>query len=78
MEQAHIDRIEELVEYCPEGCKCHKRTFADLCKARDIGLDTFVECMEDSPSECTESISYGDISFCSCPPRVYIVKIFGK
>jgi hypothetical protein len=67
-------KIAELIRQCPEGCKCHETDLEELCMARDIGLKTFVECLEEKPFECECSISYGSVSYCSCPARVYIAK----
>ncbi len=74
METQQTHETKELMGECDPGCKCHGRGREKLCKARDIGLETFVECLEEFPFECGNSISYGAISYCSCPPRVQIAK----
>jgi len=74
----HAREIKEIMKKCPPGCKCHGRGSDNLCKARDIGLDTFVECLDDKPFECPYAISYGRMSYCSCPPRVEIAQRFEK
>jgi len=70
--------IEELIKDCPEGCRCHDQGVERLCKARDIGLEGFVECKEEKPFECNHSVSYGRAWYCSCHPRIYIAKVFHK
>jgi hypothetical protein len=67
-------KLAELTKQCPEGCKCREADIEDLCMARDIGLKTFVECLEEKPFECECAISYGAVSYCSCPARVHIAK----
>jgi hypothetical protein len=78
MEQAYVQRIEQLIRDCPEGSKCHNREVRNLCKARDLGMELFVECLEENPFECVCSVSFGDSWYCSCPPRVHIAKEFER
>jgi hypothetical protein len=59
----HKQEIQELIKDCPPGCKCHPRGIQDFCKARDIGMESFVECLEEEPFDC----SYGHSMFCSFP-----------
>jgi hypothetical protein len=37
------------------------------CKVKDIGLNSFLLCLEDNPKLCVYSLSYGDSYFCKCP-----------
>jgi hypothetical protein len=78
METEHTQEIQEIIRECSPGCKCHGQEYGELCKARDIGLETFVECLDERPFECPYAISYGRISYCSCPPRVKIAQMFEK
>jgi hypothetical protein len=50
MEQAHVQKLERLIGYDPEGCRCHEQGIARLCKAKDLGLESFAECLEEDPS----------------------------
>ena len=59
---------------CPKDFQCYKSGFQVLCKARDIGLQTFVECLEEHPCNCTFSFSLYGWNYCRCPVRVYVVK----
>ena len=72
--------IEEIVDglQCPKDCMCYKSGFQVLCKAKDMGLESFIACLEPAPSQCACSISYGGLAFCQCPVRVYIAKNFKK
>lgn len=76
MEEAHRKKIEEIVGQmqCPKGFKCAESGFTNLCRARDIGLETYLECFEQEPSECKFSVPFGDSYFCHCPLRVYIAR----
>jgi hypothetical protein len=66
--------IEELLKDCPSGCKCHQNDIENLCKARDLGMKSFIECLEENPFDCNSAISYGHSWYCSCPPRIRIAK----
>jgi hypothetical protein len=59
---------------CPKHFKCYKSGFENLCKARDVGIESFLECLEDVPLDCKFSISFGRAYYCQCPLRVYISK----
>ena len=74
MEQAYVRKIEQLAEYCPRNCKFQKHGIQNLCKAKDVGLVTFVKCLEEKPSVCDCSLYIADSWFCSCCPRIYIAK----
>lgn len=52
--------------------------FEIRCKARDVGLETFVECLEDDPDECEFSMPLAGIEYCASPVRVYVVKNLKK
>ncbi len=59
---------------CPKGFICYKSGFKKLCKARDFGIENYLECLEDDPQDCKFSIAYGELHFCKCPLRYYLVK----
>jgi hypothetical protein len=63
---------------CPKGYKCHKSGFQNLCGARDIGIESFLECLERNPSACPFSFAFGLIHLCQCPLRIYIAKHLNK
>ncbi len=59
----------------PKDCKWFKPGFGFTCKIRDIGLDTYVECLEkDFTCRFSQPFSYS--YFCTCPVRVAIAKKF--
>jgi hypothetical protein len=80
MEQADKQQVEQIISQtaCPKGFACHRSTFDVLGKAKDIGVDSFVVCLEEEPFECKFAVPFGYSYFCQCPLRVYIAKKFGK
>jgi len=75
--QRHIEGIIDDME-CPKDFLCYRSGLRDLCKARDVGLDSFVACMIEDPLACKFSIHFGGIYFCQCELRVYISKKLRK
>lgn len=73
-----IEEVEEIIARtdCPKDFKCYKSGFDEVCKARDIGLDAFLVCLEDDPPDCTFSLTYGKKYFCQCPVRIEIARKF--
>ncbi len=81
MKQDYKKEIEEIIGQmeCPEDFKCYKLGLKNLCKARDVGIKTFLVCLEENPQKCKFSVSFGRHSyFCQCPLRVYIAKKLKK
>ncbi len=76
MEAEIKQRIEELIGQmkCPKDFTCAKEGFTRLCRAKDIGLDTYLECLEDTPRHCKFALSFGKAYFCECPLRVFVAK----
>jgi hypothetical protein len=68
--------IEEIMSElrCPEDFRCYKSGLKTLCKARDIGLKLYLQCLEEQPNQCKFSFRCRDECYCSCPLRVYIAK----
>ena len=48
------------------------------CKAKDVGLDTYAECLEEDSRRCPFSMSYADAYYCISPARVYVAKAVKK
>ena len=76
MKQNLEEKIKEHIGdlTCPKDFKCCTEGLENLCKARDVGLGTFIECLEDEPHECPFSMRLSGLSYCKCPLRVYIAK----
>jgi hypothetical protein len=63
---------------CKRNFRCRDLSDNELCKARDIGVESLLECLEDHPGDCTFSLPFGEAFLCQCPVRLYLAKRFGK
>ena len=63
---------------CAKGFKCYASGFNNLCHAKDIGIELFVECLERRTNECKFSLLFGQSHLCQCPLRVYLSKKLKK
>jgi hypothetical protein len=63
---------------CPKDFGCSKNGFERLCKARDFGLDKYLECLEDDPLQCKFAFAFGYGHLCQCPLRVFMAKKLRK
>jgi hypothetical protein len=80
MEEDYKKKIEEIIGQlkCSKDFECYKAGYENLCKAKDIGLESFLECLEQDLQGCQFSIPFGNTRFCQCPLRVYIAKKLNK
>jgi hypothetical protein len=81
MEQRHKKELIDILcgLQCPKGFVCYTSGQTRLCKAEDIGLDTYLVCLEKNPEACKFFFTlFGDKHFCQCPLRVYIAKKMKK
>ncbi|MBW2174042.1 MAG: hypothetical protein JRF64_05250 [Deltaproteobacteria bacterium] len=80
MEQNLEKELQEIIGSitCSKDFKCYKSGFEVLCKARDVGLETFLECLEENPQECPFSKLLAAWYICKCPLRIYIAKELKK
>lgn len=74
MQTQHVDKATEPTHACPEGCKCHLQETEGLCAAADVGLETYLECMETHPFMCPSAVRFASVYYCSCPTRVQLAK----
>lgn len=74
--EKHKKEIEKIIGgmKCPRDFKCYKSGFKDLGKAKDIGVEGYVECLEDNSAACVFSVPFGHTFLCKCPLRIYIAK----
>ena len=79
MDEEHHQEIEEImgVMKCPNGFKCYKSGLEALCKARNIGAESFLLCWEKKPERC-KFLSTADGHLCECPLRIYIARKLKK
>ena len=57
---------------CPKGFSCYKSGFRSICKAKNFGVESVIECLEDNPEQCDFAHPYGHLHFCRCPLRNYV------
>jgi hypothetical protein len=76
MKEEHRKKIQEIIGEmkCPKNFECAEMGFENLCKARDFGLERYLECLEKYPGQCRFALRYGSGYFCQCPLRVYVAK----
>lgn len=72
-----IEKIIGGIE-CPKDFKCYNSGFKNLCRAKDIGIESFLECLEKKPLECKFAFPFGLSYLCQCPLRIYISKNLKK
>jgi hypothetical protein len=77
---AHMQEIEKAINglKLPKNFKWFKPGFGFTCKARDIGLGSFAECLEKDSFMCPFSVSFDDSYYCKSFPRVYIASKLKK
>jgi hypothetical protein len=80
MDEKTKKELQEIIGemQCPKDFNCYKSGLKVLCKAKDIGLDSYLECMEVYPQKCPFSVPFGYSHLCKCPLRVYIAKKLKK
>ncbi len=80
MEQDHEKELREAAGdlECPKDFKCCTEGLENLCKAREIGLELYLECLEENAFACPFSVHFGDSYYCECPLRIYIAKKLKK
>jgi len=80
MKEDDRKKIEEIIGQlsCPKNFKCAASSFDNLCKAKDIGIDTHLLCQDSSSFWCRFSLKFDQEYFCSCPLRIYLAKQLGK
>ncbi len=76
MKQNRNIEIEEIIDglKCPKNYLCYGSGPEKVCEAKDIGLESFLVCLERNPVGCKFCVTFGDIHFCECPLRIYIAK----
>ena len=74
MEDEVTKNIDEILAgmYCSKNFKCAGSGFKRLCKAKYIGLERFLKCLETNPADCSFAMQVGDQYYCDCPLRVYL------
>ncbi len=80
MIQEHLPDIEEIIAQfkCPKDFQCYKSGFENLCKAEDVGMVSYLHCLEEDPRNCLFLLPIADTNYCKCPLRGYIAKRLKK
>ena len=80
MTQEHRQEIETIASglNCSKDFVCYKSGLEKLCKARDFGIEEYIDCLEENPEKCEFSLSFGNGYFCTCPLQLYIAKNLKK
>ena len=80
MVKKHKKEIDAILNglQCSKDFVCCTSGLKKLCKAEDIGLGSFLICLEKDPKACNFFVLFGDKHFCQCPLRVYIAKKLWK
>ncbi len=76
-EDMEVDEIITRTE-CPKGFECRNLAYDQICKAKDIGIESFLECLEEDSRDCPFTLPFGNSFLCQCPLRVYLAKRFGE
>lgn len=80
MEEGHEKELKEIIGHlvCPEAFQCCTRGLKNLSKADDIGLGTYLECLETHAYVFLHQIPLVGVHYRRCPVRVYIAKKLNK
>jgi len=76
MEEDIEQKIKEIMGEikCPKNYVCVESGYENLCKAKDIRLESYLVCLDEHPQNCRFSVSVWGDYYCKCPLRVYIAK----
>ena len=79
MKEKDNKRLKELIANfpCDKDCQCYQSGLENLCQAQDIGITSFLVCLE-KVTDCQYRITFGDLYYCKCPLRRHIKRELGK
>ena len=74
--EADIKHAEEVLPRprLLEDCKYYKFGVGFTCETKDVGLDSYVECLPRASILCPFSLSYAHNYYCTCRARVFMAK----
>ena len=80
MERDYESELKEIAGNfsCPADLICYTQALKNFRKVGNVGLETFLECLEEDPHECPFSMPLGGTVYCRCPLRVHVAKKFKK
>jgi hypothetical protein len=76
-QKAKIEKIASGIN-CRKDFACYKPGSENVCRTRDIGLEQYLDCLDEEPQDCGFSLSFGTGYFCTCPLQLYIAKNLKK
>ncbi|UCD90684.1 MAG: hypothetical protein JSW04_04450 [Desulfobacterales bacterium] len=68
-----IEKIKSRIT-CNKDFLCLKSDLIELCEAKDVGIESMLECLEENPGECTFSFVFDNSVYCKCPIRYFVSK----
>jgi hypothetical protein len=76
MSPEHIRGIKVILGSmkCSQDFRCIKSGYQNVCKAKDVGLENALECLEPNSWDCEFSTKTRSSVLCKCPLRVYLTK----
>ncbi|HET6350590.1 MAG TPA: hypothetical protein VFG89_00455 [Coriobacteriia bacterium] len=76
MNEQQLHELSEIVASvpCQRSHACTQSGSSDICKARDLGLEDYVDCLSDCPRDCQFAMCFGDGHLCTCTARVFLAK----
>lgn len=76
IEEEDGKKIQEIIGgmECSKLFRCAQSGFATLCRAGTSGPEEHLRYLEDDPSQCNFSFTYGRSYYCDCPLRSYLHK----
>lgn len=63
---------------CPNNFRCCASDLQDICKAQNIGVNSFIRCLFEEPENCKFAVPLGSTYLCKCPVRALILEKLGK
>mgnify|MGYP006906714636 CR=1 FL=1 len=80
MDEERLRKLKAIMKTspCPVGCRCHSARPEELCKARSMGIESLLECLEEEPGDCSFAFPFGGSHFCRCGTRKEIAKLLGE
>ncbi|MFC1552721.1 hypothetical protein ACFL6P_09200 [Candidatus Latescibacterota bacterium] len=80
MEKDVAEQINEIIGkmMCPKDFNCVESGFARLCKAKNLGDENLLVCLDPDLLDCVFTMSFGNSYYCQCPLRKYIKKKLRK
>ncbi len=84
MEKLTKEFVEQILgdKTCESGLICIESDFDELCKVMDIGMKSYMVCLEED-TNCSFAITpfrhdNDDNWWCTCPVRMHISKEYNK